>query len=79
MLGVLLSPSTRVYYIRLVRFSRSNDPITVPIYFFVPLSETQAYFIAFISLFNICFYFIQGPFCYMLFQTCLSFIEYGLV
>jgi len=58
--AVLFSLITCVYYIRLIRFLWFGDTGIAFIYFLVPLTEVQAYFVAFISLFNIFLFIFQG-------------------
>ena len=66
--SVLFSVLTCVYYIRLVRFILFEKSEKFPVYFLLPISSIQAYFVSFITLFNICFFFFQGPIIYLLFK-----------
>lgn len=59
--GVLFSVLTCVYYIRLIRFVWFSESTEYPIYWLIPLTERQAYFLATISIINISLFFYQGP------------------
>jgi NADH-quinone oxidoreductase subunit N len=61
LIAVLFSVLTCIYYIRLIRFIWFVDHGIAPVYFLVPLTDRQALFISFISIFNIFLFFFQGP------------------
>lgn len=61
-ISAILSLLTCVYYIRLVRFLWfSGMQNMLPIHFFIPFTQFQAYLIAFMVILNFSIFFIQGP------------------
>jgi len=75
LLAVLFSVLTSVYYIRLVRFLWFTDQDEYPVYFLVPLTTRQAYFIAIISVFNLSLFFFQGPLLLFFHEFTLLFLD----
>ena len=67
--GALFSVLTCVYYIRLIRFILFEKPEKLPVYYLLPISNIQAYFVVFISILNIFFFFFQGPLLYFLYDS----------
>jgi NADH:ubiquinone oxidoreductase subunit 2 (subunit N) len=77
--GALFSVLTCVYYIRLIRFILFEKQEDFPVYYLLPISKVQAYFVSFITLLNSFFFFFQGPILYFLYNSFIYIYFNGLL